>query len=242
MTDTSAAAIESIDLHAEHARIRRDHEQWYHENRMFDVPMYEWTESKVAIHRLLDLLSALQPRPLETDPEIEALRKYIERGSSWPVDLGKSTVQIAQESVANMAVRAYDRLAQEYAKLKHDLDWMSACHDKGQEIISEQAREAVRLQQQIADTTRQRDQYREYFDAQVDKAEKLEQQIAEMRPREVKANIYVDELRSLAENAQHIKYRLDNDPTWDDVKNLLEHINELRTALARCQPAAKGEK
>lgn len=207
MTDTSAAAIESIDLHAEHARIRRDHEQWYHENRMFDVPMYEWTESKVAIHRLLDLLSALQPRPLETDPEIEALRKYIERGSSWPVDLGKSTVQIAQESVANMAVRAYDRLAQENARMK-----LLSVED--QQYIDQGRADIARLQQQIA----------------------------EMEPREVKANIYVDELRSLAENAQHIKYRLDNDPTWDDVKNLLEHINELRTALARCQPAAKGEK
>ena len=61
----------------------------------------------------------------------------------------------------------------------------------------------------------------------------LQQRIAEMQPREVNSNIYVDELRSLTENRQHIKFRRDNDPTWDDVKKLLEHISELRTELAR---------
>lgn len=63
-----AAEVNGIDLADEHRRIRRDHDQWYHENRMYDVPQFEWQTHQVSIHRLLEYITALS-RKLEEHRE-----------------------------------------------------------------------------------------------------------------------------------------------------------------------------
>lgn len=98
-----AREVGGIDLAVEHQRIRRDHEQWYHTKQMYEVPMHEWREHEVSIHRLLDFIAS-QSRELEL--QLEALRECLESGvgQSYASETGFATLggEVAYEPPAHL--------------------------------------------------------------------------------------------------------------------------------------------
>lgn len=109
-----AAEVQGIDLSAEHDRIRRDHEQWYHENRMYDVPQFEWQTHQVSIHRLLEHIAALR-RPVVQSEQVEAIRDRDSTMTSEEIRASKSSQLYADR---RYLLSALDEAQRELAALK----------------------------------------------------------------------------------------------------------------------------
>lgn len=168
-----AAEVDGIDLAEEHRRIRRDHDQWYHENRMYDVPQFEWKEHQVSIHRLLEYIAALSReledlrRPLaelkkeaesEEGMEPQRMMQYLCRR----VDaLQKATRRLQPDN---------ERLRAENERLSRDYNTARDAHDRRSSELAEVQSQLTALRrplEQSADVESIRahqEKYRPLFD------------------------------------------------------------------------------